>query len=48
LSAGINNDKSRYTIDWVGAGLLAICSGEQYIRILNLNTEENYNITSPG
>ncbi|ORX53869.1 WD40 repeat-like protein [Piromyces finnis] len=47
LSAGINSDKSRYTIDWVGIGLLAICSGEQYIRILNLNTEENYNITSP-
>ncbi|OUM64973.1 hypothetical protein PIROE2DRAFT_8117, partial [Piromyces sp. E2] len=48
LSAGINSDKSKYTIDWVGVGLLAICSGEQYIRILNLNTEENYNITSPA
>jgi len=47
LSAGISNDKSRYTIDWVGPGLLAICSGEQCIRILNLNNEENYNITSP-
>jgi len=47
LSAGINNDKSRYIIDWVGDGLLAICSGEQSIRIINLNNEENYNITSP-
>jgi intraflagellar transport protein 140 len=48
LSAGITNDRNRYTIDWVGTGLLAICSGEQYIRILNLNNEENYNITSPA
>ncbi|ORX82074.1 hypothetical protein BCR32DRAFT_327034 [Anaeromyces robustus] len=48
LSAGINNDKSKYTIEWVGIGLLAICNGEQSIRILNLNNEENYNIASPG
>jgi len=48
LSSGIKSDKSQYTIDWVGVGLLAICSGEQSIRILNLNTEENYNITSPA
>lgn len=48
LSTGLNSEKKDNKITWVGNGLLGICNGGHSIRILNLNNDENYSLTSPS